>query len=362
MGKQYTVESDFDDLHGNPAEAVDLDIDLSDTDNPIIQAALNGDEDYQPPEDDKDKDGDQDDTPFDDDDEDDDTLEEMDAGDDKTDNDDDDDEDDDSDSDEDDDEDGDEDDDDKKSYSKNVQKRIDRERDARRVDNDASNKRIAKLERRITLSDAKETFRDEQADADKKLAALRKKKTAALDEEDNESVVDIDEQMLDIKADRKAKEIGLKQLKDSIDDEPEDSETSNTPPAGITWLKKYPQFHTNRQFKAVVLQADRMVQARNFDRETEEYYVEIEKILAPQFPEIVKIAKKTTRRKKTRETARKKKRSAVGSTTKAGTRTGSRRRGQIRLTKADQQQMEIFGMNPKDPADIKAWAESKGRS
>ena len=50
MGKRYKVESDFDDLHGNPADAIDLDVDMTDTDNPIIQAALNGDEDdYQPP-------------------------------------------------------------------------------------------------------------------------------------------------------------------------------------------------------------------------------------------------------------------------------------------------------------------------
>lgn len=359
MGKAYTVESDFDDLHGNPDEGIDLDIDLSDSDNPIIKAALNDNEDYQPPEEDSDKDDDQDDKTFDDDDEDDDTLDEMDDDDGDADKDDDEDEDEDSDSDEDDDED--EEDDDDKSYSKNVQKRIDRERDARRADRVASDKRVAKLEKRLELSDAKETFRDEQADADKKLQSLRKKKTAALDDDDTEAVVDIDDKILDIKADRKAKQMELERLKEDIKNEPEDTDTG-TPAAGVEWLKKYPQFHTNAQFKRTVLQADKMVSGRNFDRETEEYYKEIEKILAPQFPEIVKIAKKTTKRKKTQQTARKKKRSAVGSTTKAGTRRSKSRRGMIRLTKVDQQQMEVFGMDPKNPADIKAWADSKGSS
>jgi hypothetical protein len=32
----------------------------------------------------------------------------------------------------------------------------------------------------------------------------------------------------------------------------------------------------------------------------------------------------------------------------------------IRLTKKDQEQMEIFGMDPTNPADIKGWAASKG--
>lgn len=361
MGKRrYKVESDFDDLHGNPADAIDLDVDLNDTDNPIIQAALNGDEDdYQPPKD-EDKDDEKNDEKFLDDDEDDD-LDELadddDDGDDSGDEDEDeDDEDDDSDEDE---EDDDEDDDEK--YSKKVQKRIDRERDARRADNDKSNRRIAILERKISLGDARSKFREEKADAEVKLIALRKKKKEALDEEDTSAVVDIDEEILDIKADQKAKEIELKRQETDLENDVDEGGTGdNTPAAGRKWLEKYPQFHSNQRFRNTVLGADQMVSARGFDKNTDEYYEEMEKILAPQFPKIIKIAKKTTKKQQTRQTARKRKRSAVGSTTKAGTRKGNSKRGVIRLTKQDQEQMEIFGMDPKNPQDIKAWADSKG--
>jgi len=356
MGKKYEVESDFDDLHGNPADPIDLEVDLSDSDNPIIQAAFNDSEDYQPPADDEEKD----DAKKDDEDEefvesdDDDGLEEMDddTGDDDTDSDEDE-----QDDEDEDDEDADEDDDEK--YSKNVRKRIDRERDLRQADKADSDQRIAKLERENKLFRAQSKFKEEQTEADSKLRKLRKQKTEAIDEGNTESQVDIDDQILDIKADRKAKSIELQQLEEGIDDDDTDTGAGSPPAAGKRWLEKYPQFHTNQKFQRTVLQADKMVAGRGFDKNVDKYYEEMEKILAPQFPEIVKLAKKTTRKDARRKSA-KKKRSAVGSTTKAGTRRGKNRRGVIRLTKQDQEQMEIFGMDPKNPRDIKAWADSKG--
>lgn len=366
MGKKsnYQVESDFDDLHGQPDDAEDLEIDFSDSDNPIIQAAL-GNEDYTPPDDDEEKDGGKkkkEESFVDDDEDDDDGLEELDddddddkSGDDDTD----DDEDEDEDADEDDD-DKDEDEDDDKKYSKNVQKRIDRERDLRTAESQASNKRIAKLEKENKLFRLQSKRKEEISESETKLRALRKQKKEALDEDDTGAVVDIDDKILDIKADQKTKDIELKQFEDSIDDDTDEGVTSNTPPAGIKWLEKYPQFHTNKQFQKTVLQADAMVSGRNFDKNDDEYYAEMEKILAPQFPQIIKIAKKTTKQKQRQAAAKKKKRGAVGSTQKAGTRKSKTRKGVVRLTKADQQQMEIFGLDPTSPSDIKAWAEGKG--
>ena len=120
MGKKYVVESDFDDLHGNADDAPDLELDLSDSENPIILAALSGEDDnWQPPKDDDEVD-DKDEASKDEGDEDDlDDLEDTDSDEDEEDED-----------DEDDDsaEEDDEEDDDEK-YSKSVQKRIDRERE-----------------------------------------------------------------------------------------------------------------------------------------------------------------------------------------------------------------------------------------
>lgn len=357
MGKKYVVESDFDDLHGNADDAPDLELDLSDSDNPIIQAALSGeDDDWKPPAKD-DEEGDEDEA-----------SEEEDT--DEDDVDDDEDEDSDQDSDEDDDNDEDESDesdedeeeeDDDEKYSKNVRKRIEREREARRRDNEESSRRIAKLEKKAELRDARDEFAREQSEANAKLQKLKAKKVAALDEGTTTEVVDIDDEILDIKADIKAKQIALKQQEADIDTDDDDTQqSSGTPEEGRKFLAKYPQFHTNKKFRDVLLLADKQVAARELDKNTPEYYAEIEKILRPQFPEIVKRpVKVTTKRKK----PVRKKRSAVGSTTRPGTRrarkTGTRR-GVVRLTKADQQQMQIFGMDPTNPADAKAWADGKG--
>lgn len=359
--KKYVIESQFDDLHGNADEAPDLELDLSDSDNPIIQAALSNEDDWTPPkkddeEDDEkdeanDEDGDDEDDDIDD--EDDDSLEDSD--DDEVEDEDDDDQADDEGEDEDDDE------EDTKSYSKKVQKRIEREREARRRDKEAADRRIRSLEKKVELRDARDEYLKTKEEADKKLAALRKKKIEALEEGDQtEAVVDIDDEILDIKADLKSKEIELKQAERDIESTDEPESESGTPAEGRKFLEKYPQFHTNKQFRDVLLLADKAVAARGFDKNTKAYYAEIEKILQPQFPKIVKRPTKIVTKP-----GKKKRRSAVGSTTKAGTRRTSAnktrsRRGVIRLTKTDQQQMAIFGFDPTNPADAKAWAEGKG--
>jgi hypothetical protein len=84
----------------------------------------------------------------------------------------------------------------------------------------------------------------------------------------------------------------------------------------------------------------------------------MEKILKPQFPKIVKTRAKVTTKNK-RKVA-KKKRSAVGATSKSGARRTKGRRGsRIRLTKVDQANMEIFGLDPTNPVDAKAYAANK---
>ncbi len=344
MGKNsYVVESDFDDLHGNPDDAPDLEVDLSDSENPIVMAAQ--DENWKPPaKDDEDKDDDEV-ADKDEEEDDDDGLVELDG------------EEDDDESGEDDDEEDDEEDDDEK-YSKSVKKRIDRERALRLRDRQESDAKFARLEKKVELRDARDKFNSETNEAKAKLRKLKKQKIAALEEGQTEKSVDIDEEILDIKAELKAQEMQLKQKEDSIDDEPANA-TSNTPLAGKEWLDKYPQFHTNNTFKAVVLSADSMVAARGLDRNTPEYYEEMEKIIQPQFPDIIKLKKKG----KVTTKGRKKKRGAVGAVQKAGVRRSSKRsrRGVIRLSKADQDNMEVFGMDPRNPADAKAWAESKGQ-
>jgi len=372
---RYTVDSDFDDLHGNPAVVDELEVDLSDSDNPIIRAFVDGDEDgdYTPPDKDDGDDGkpkkkEPTEEKFIDDDDDDDDLIELDddeEGDDdepakkkqrgKKDGDDDEEEDEEEEEADEEEEEDEEEGDDKKSWSRKVQKRIDRERDLRVTDNADSNRRIAKLERENTLFRAQSKFKEEQTEADSKLRRLRKEKTAAIEEGETSKQVDIDDQILDIKSERKVKQFELKRLEDEIDTATDDTGPTGTPPAGQKWLARYPQFHTNKQFHDTVLQADNMVAKRGFDRNTVAYYKEIEKILQPQYPEIVKIVKSS--KKPRRKAPAKKKRSAVGGTQKAGTK--RTRKGVIRLTKNDQQQMEVFGMDPKNVKDVKAWADSK---
>lgn len=353
MGNKYVVESQFEDLHGNPADEPDLELDVSDSENPIIAAALSGaDDSWEPPEDD-DKEKPKKKVDDDEDDEDDDLEDDLEDEDDSDEEDDDD-----EDEPEDDEPEDDEDDDDEdEKYSKKVQKRIDRERELRRVAEQKADARIRKMERRMKLRDAKDDLRDEERKADSKLRKLRKQKVDALEEGETAKAVDIDEEILDIKSELKTKQAEVKQLEDNIDTD--DGEDAGVPAKGQEWLAKYPEFHTNAQFKDVVLSADRMVARRGLDKNTDKYYEEIEKIIEVQFPEIVK-PRTVKRRTKKKKTTRRKK-PAVGGTQRAGTRkrTSSKRRSVIRLTKTDQEQMRNFGLDPKNPVHAKEWAANK---
>lgn len=341
MGKKYAVESEFEDLHGNPADDdVELDVDLSDSENPIIKAAFGGeDENWKPPAKDDDEDEEENE---DSDDEDEDELEDEEE-----------DEDEDSDEEEDEDEDSEDDDEEEDRYSKRVTKRIEREQNLRRQ----SDQKVARLEKRLELRDAKDDFRDEKAKLDKKLADLRKKKAEAIDEGDTAAQVDIDEEILDIKTEIRTGQTKIEKLQEALDNDDFDDVGGDTPPAGQKWLEKYPEFHSNAKFRNAVLLADKTVAGLGLDKNTNEYYEKIEEIVGVTFPKIVK-----TRNVKTTVKRKRKKTPAVGGTKKAGTRRTSktrRRRGVVRLTKADQANMRTFGMDPDNPKHVKAYAESK---
>lgn len=353
MGK-YVVESQFEDLHGRQDDDTDLELDLNDSDNPIIKAALGQDEDWTPPNDDDGKSKKKDDSKDDDledlhpevdEDEEEDLEDDVDEEQDE-----------DEEEDADDDEEAEDDDDEK--YSKSVKKRIDRERELRQKEKAEADAKLRRMERKLELRDAKDELRDFERDTESKLRKLRKKKVDALEEGETEAAVDVDDEILDLRAELKDRQRRVKELEDNleVDDGPD---TSGVPEAGRKWLEKYPEFHTNRQFNAVVLQADKMVAARGFDKNTEKYYQEIEKIVGIQFPEIVqkrtvKVVKKGERKGK----------SVVGKTQKAGverrrSKATVTRKGRIRLTKADQDSMRMFGLDPRNPQHAKEWAANK---
>lgn len=355
MGKKYVVESQFEDLHGNPDDSdLELDVDLSDSDNPIIRAALGGeDENWKPPakddveDDEEEVEGDEDD--------------EEESEDDEDDSEDEDDDDSDEDEDGDDDEDEDEDDeDDGTRYSKKVQKRIDRERELRRQEKEAADRRIRKMEKKLELRDAKDEQRDKERELEGKLNDLRAKKREAIEEGSTDDQVDIDEQILDIKTEIRSGKSKIEKLEKELETEDFDDAGSATPPAGQKWLQKYPEFHSNQKFRDAVLRADQLIAQQGYDKNTDDYYAKIEEIVNVTFPEIVKKRRvKVTKRK----TNKRKKRPAVSGSQKPGTRrkanTRRKRRGVVRLTKADQANMKIFGMDPSNPEHAKAYAESK---
>lgn len=337
MGKQYVVESDFEDLHGNPAEEQDLEVDFESSDNPIIRAARGervDDDDWTPPEDAEDKETADDEDDSEDEDEDIEVEDEE--------------------SDDDEDEPGEEEEDDEdKAYSKNVQKRIERERQLRLK----ADQRLEAMERKFALREEKDKFVEFKAEQDAKLEKLLAKKEEAYEEGDSKAQARLDDEILEIKSEVRARKSDLERREKELEKAPADVDSGDdTPEPGRKWLNKYPEFHSNKRFQDAVLQADKMIARQGFDKNTDEYYEKIEDIVAVTFPNIVKTRKaKISTKRKTRR-----KKPAVGGGGKPGAgRTKSRRRGKVRLTKEDQANMRIFNLDPKNAEHVKEWVANK---
>jgi len=342
---RYQVESDFEDLHPESIgdDDHDLSVDLSDPDNPIVRAYEEGverDDDWTPPDDDQDPDdedldGDEDDTEEDD----------GESDDDHDDN--------------DDDEDG--------NYSRNVRKRIKREQNLREDAErraEALEARLGKVEQRLSVQDSADELQKLEAETESKVKELRDRKRRALDDGDVDAQIEIDEQILDAKAELKAKQIELRTRRETASDlgDPDDRLVpSGTPKPGLAWLKKHPEFHSDSRFRNAVLGADKYVASLGYDRNTTEYYEVLERHVKGEFPDYFKPRNRKGDNVDVRS-GKSRRKSAVGGTgTESGQRRGSQRtrRGQVRLTKADQENMRRFNLDPTNPEHCKQYAANK---
>lgn len=336
---KYDIESDFEDLHGTEANEDEGDVTVDLNENKIIQAAMedsDNDLDYEN-DDQKDDDLFGDIEPQLEDEGDDEGEEEEEEGEDEVDE---------------------EEDDDDAKYSKNVKKRIDRERrraNRERELREATQVRLDRIEAREDARANKDSFNEFEQETTGKLSDLRKKKAQAIEEGDTEAQMDIDDQMLDLKADLRTRKSSLDEATARLDDI---KDTTDGIEVDVTklgakaqaWIAAHPEFNTDGKFRRAVLAADNFITTSGSNPNTKKHYEKLEGLIAKDYPDYFP-KKRSSKRNKP----------AVTETGRKASKkfTGSRRRGKVTLTSADKENMRRFSLDPSNPEHLRQYAANK---
>lgn len=247
--------------------------------------------------------------------------------------------------------------DDLSGYSKNVRERIERERRMREEAEERSRRteaELASISRKVDLQ-GKET---EWAQADEKdtaeLARLKALKVAALEAGETDKVVDLDDKITDVKVTTRTRDAERVKAR-------EEAKKAPVVPAGPTnqkakaWIDKHPAYNSDPLFKKAANAADQALNAMGMNSQSDEYYVELTRILAKKFDVDQAYLKGG---KQNRGGPR-----GGGSQGVRGgngqVRSGSNGRTSVTITKEDKAMLASMGQDVDDPAVLRAYAREK---
>ena len=245
-------------------------------------------------------------------------------------------------------------------YSKRVRKRIARERRlksnalARSQQLEHEN---AELRRRLETRDDRND--DQVKDLENKVGDLKTRLEKAIEDGNTKQQLDLEDQLYDARADlREAKsqtERASPQRQDGGDGQRQ-PERAN--PHRDRFLYKHSRWWGDRSRKAVKLQRrvmmiDAEVAEDGYDPNTREYWDEVERRMAREYP-------KQFGNTKTRQKRRRGNRPSTPSVAQSRVPRGGRGGGkQVRITAEDRENMQRFGLDPANAQHVKEYAANK---
>ncbi len=258
------------------------------------------------------------------------------------------------------------DDEDLKGLSQAVRQRVLRERrlreeaEARQRETEA---RFAELNTKIDLQ-AKETeWRSADEKADTELTTLKAQKAAAMEAGETSKVVDLDDKITDIKADKRAREAERTRLREAATKKPDAAAAAATKklhPKAEAWIEAHPQYKNNASFRAAATAADALLYQGGQNLNSDQYYVKLTKILADQGFDIKPDDPYLKVRKQPRPGPR-----GVGSDGTRGGQTNTQvnrdasGRTRVVITKEDKAMAAAMGLDVSDPSVLRSMAREK---
>jgi hypothetical protein len=250
--------------------------------------------------------------------------------------------------------------DDLKGLSKNVRERIERERRMRQEAEERQRRteaELAAVSRKVDLQGKETEWTSADEKDDTALADLRAKKVKALEEGKTEEVVDLDDKILDLKAAKRTRNDERIKLREAAKQAPEKPPGPANQKAAA-WIEAHPKYNSDQLFRKAANAADQALNAMGLNSQSDDYYVELSKILAKgRFAEDIdpRYLKKGGGRPGPR---------GMGSTgvrpgNSGQVRTNPNGRSSVVVTPSDKALLASMGQDPDDPAVIKSFAREK---
>jgi hypothetical protein len=248
--------------------------------------------------------------------------------------------------------------DDLRGYSKNVRERIQRERRMREEAEERSRRteaELANISRKVDLQGKETEWSQADEKTDAALAKLKADKVAAMEAGETANVVDLDDKITDLKAEKRQRDAERKQAREAAKAAPAAPAVATNPKAKA-WIDKHPAYNTDPLFKKAANAADQLLYAKGMNAQSDDYYVELTRILADKFD----VDKTYLQRGKNR-----------GGSPRGGGSQGIRQgnQGQVRkgdngrvsvtITKEDKALLAQMGQDVDDPAVLRQYAREK---
>ena len=266
----------------------------------------------------------------------------------------------------------------KEGYGKSVRDRIMRERRLVKKAREEADSRVAaevgkRLEAERTALKANSNLTATLLHAtEQQITAAKAALTKAKEDGDTKAEVEGQEKLNDLQLQKRELEGAKKQLETAAAEfedraKTEQASSSSGPvPKAQAWLDRNRWFGSDA-FKAeslMVRTIDRDLAAKKMDKNSDDYYRELDRRIKAEMPDI---GTKIARHMRTEQGGGKRVRTAVAGAQQqngarqqqTGARPGPGGKQQVRITQADMAAMREFKLDPHNPAHVKEWARNK---
>lgn len=231
-------------------------------------------------------------------------------------------------------------------------------------ENDELRARLDRIERTSQLSTLTAEWNTKKASFEADIAKAEKELEDAIEEGDSKAQSRLTRELNGLQVELKAGQIAYDRQKESAEiaaKEVRGGQQAVVARKAAEWIRKHPRYNTSPAFKGAVQAMDKVMGAEGLDPTTDEYYRELDRRLAKEFPAEFKRGRREAREERDDPPPRRRHPSAGvrrEGTTQTRKSNFDVRGGKLRLTPSQVETMREFGLDPKNAQHVRAYFEN----
>jgi len=225
--------------------------------------------------------------------------------------------------------------------------------------------RLEKIEKTVKAGADTETFTRESAELESKIKATNAEIAQAIEDGDSAKQVELNDKLLDLKVELKAKKVNFQRAQDEAKTVAESRSSDNIVVRKVKqWVRKHPRYNRDVEFASFVKGVDKAVAQAGFDPESDEFYRELDRRIKRRFPEEYKMGRKdkdVDAEDETEEEERPRRKHPSANLRRGGDKPTKDaggfniKGGKVRLTPRQMSNMRNFQLDPSNPDDVREY-------